>query len=91
MIEYIVTTKAKFYIKRSGNMGFIEEKSHERFNPKKTDFIVYRGKNEIKAKYIALKTHYNLCVERGESNEYGMVMLYMDIKFYEEQYPEWCI
>lgn len=91
MLEYIVSTKAKTYIKRPGNMGFIEEKSHERFNPTKTDFIAYRGKNEIKAKYIALKTHYNLCVERGESNEYGMVMLYMDIKFYEEQYPEWCI
>ncbi len=94
MFEYIVSTSAKTYIKQPGNMGFLHIKTNDRFYEAKTHLIAYRGKNEIKAKYIALKTHYNNCIAKDKltnSNEYGMVMLIMDINHYEEQHPEWCI
>ncbi len=91
MEEFIVSTTGRTYIKRPGNMGFLHEKSYTNFNESKTEFIAYKGKNEIKAKYIALKTHYNICVEKGETNEYGLAMLIMDIKYYEERHPEWCL
>lgn len=90
-MEYIVATDGKTYTRHPSDTRFLNKTGKTKFNTNRTDCIAYQGKNEIKAKYIALKTHYNNCVERGETNEYGMVMLYMDVKFYEEQYPQWCI
>ena len=92
MLEYIVSLRGRTYIRGKKNNVFYDAKDNKKaFDMHKTHLIAYRGTNEIKAKYTAVKQHYDHCIERGETNEYGMVMLAMDIQYYEDQYPEWII
>lgn len=90
-MEYLVSTSGKTFTKRADGKFINDKLKGRHFDLRKIDLIAYKGKNKIMAEYIAVKSHYNTLVKKGESNEYGMVMLIMDIKYYEDRYPEWCI
>jgi hypothetical protein len=90
--HYIVTTAGRTYIRRDGESKYRNIKNGNVLSANtKRDDTLYIGTNKISAEYIAVKAHYDRCVNRGESNEYGLSMLIMDIKYYEDRYPEFCI
>jgi len=95
-IHYIVTKTGRTYTRRDGEPKYKNIKTGNLLSSNiKRDETLYIGTNKITAEYIAVKAHYNRCIEQGKNkngdNEYGMAMLVMDIKYYEDRYPEWCI
>jgi len=95
-IHYIVTKTGRIYTRRDDEPKYKNNKTGNLLNSqiKRTETL-YVGDNKIMAEYIAVKAHYSRCIAQGRNkngdSEYSMSMLIMDIKYYEDRYPQYCI
>jgi hypothetical protein len=94
--NYIVTTMGVTWVRHEGEPKFKNIKTGKLLNSHiKKNQVLYVGDNQIKAEYIALKAHYDRCINQPNNKHrdtaYGITMIMSDIRHYENRYPEWCI